>query len=57
MVIKGKFADGTPMMAIPNFARTNRDPAAPPPPPGPPPGADTRPPRRPATSIVWIKEA
>ena len=56
MVIQGKFADGSPMMAIPNFARTNRDPAAPPPPAGPPPGADTRPPRRPATSIVWIKE-
>ena len=27
MVIKGTFADGSPMMAIPNFARTNRDPA------------------------------
>ena len=25
MVIKGKFADGTPMMAIPNYARTNRE--------------------------------
>jgi hypothetical protein len=25
MVIKGTFADGSPMMAIPNFARTNRD--------------------------------
>lgn len=54
MVIKGSFADGSPMMAIPNFARTNRDPAAPPPPaPGAPP-----PPRAPrtVTSIVWIKE-
>ena len=25
MVIKGKFADGSPMIAIPNYARTNRD--------------------------------
>ena len=25
MAIKGKFADGSPMMAIPNYARTNRD--------------------------------
>ena len=25
MVIKGKFADGSPLMAIPNYARTNRD--------------------------------
>ena len=25
MVIKGKFADGSPMLAIPNYARTNRD--------------------------------
>ncbi|MEO8370792.1 MAG: beta-L-arabinofuranosidase domain-containing protein [Candidatus Solibacter sp.] len=57
MVVKGKFADGAPLLAIPNYARCNRDPQMPPPPPGPPPGADTRPPRRPATSIVWIKEA
>jgi DUF1680 family protein len=57
MVVKGKFADGSPMLAVPNYARCNRDPQTPPPPPGPPPGADTRPPRRPPTSIVWIKEA
>jgi hypothetical protein len=61
MVIKGAFADGSPMMAIPNFARTNRDPA-PPPPPAPPaggaPGAPgARPAPRPPTSIVWIKKA
>ena len=31
MVIKGEFADGSPMMAIPNYARTNRDAAALPP--------------------------
>ena len=46
MVIKGAFADGSPMMAIPNFARTNRDAAALPPSPAP----------RPATSTVWINE-
>jgi len=60
MVIKGTFEDGTPMMAIPNFARTNRDPA-PPPPPAPPagsaPGApQSRPAPGPPTSIVWITE-
>jgi len=57
MVIKGKFSDGSPMLAIPNYARCNRDPQTPPPPPGPPPEAGARPPRRPPTSIVWIKEA
>jgi DUF1680 family protein len=60
MVIKGTFADGSPMMAIPNFARTNRDPAPPPPPPVPPAGAPPaqgqRQAPRPPTSIVWIKE-
>jgi DUF1680 family protein len=58
MVIKGKFADGTPMMAVPNYARTNRDKEMPlegslgv--------GADGAVPRaqRPATSIVWIRES
>jgi DUF1680 family protein len=57
MVIKGTFADGSAMMAIPNYARTNRDPALPPPPPPPPAGtppAQRAP--RPPTSIVWVKE-
>jgi DUF1680 family protein len=62
MVIKGKFADGSPMMAIPNYARTNRDPAPPPAPPAAPPeaadaGTRPRPAPRPATSTVWIREA
>jgi DUF1680 family protein len=58
MVIKGKFTDGSPMLAVPNYARTNRGPdmpregSAPPPPPG-----GTRPAPRPPTSIVWIREA
>jgi DUF1680 family protein len=58
MVIRGKFADGSPMMAIPNYVRTNRDKglllegAL-------PLGADgaVRPAQRPATSIVWIRES
>jgi len=50
MVIKGKFADGSDLLAVPNYARTNRD------------GAATASPQvtrggpRPLTSIVWIKE-
>jgi len=59
MVIKGTFADGSPMLAIPNYTRTNRDPA-PPPAPAPPAqgdgGATPRPAPRPATSTVWINE-
>jgi DUF1680 family protein len=57
VVLKGKFSDGSPLLAIPNFARLNREPGLPLPPPAPPPGADTRPVRRPATSIIWIREA
>ncbi len=57
MVIKGAFANGSPLLAVPNFARTNRDPALPPPPEVPAGApAGTRPPPRPATSIVWIRE-
>jgi hypothetical protein len=53
--IQGKFADGSPVMAIPNYARMNREPVLPPPAPraGSP---GVRPARRPATSIVWIEE-
>jgi DUF1680 family protein len=51
MVIKGKFADGSDLLAIPNFARTNRDgPAT----AGPQGGGRGGP--RPLSSIVWIKE-
>jgi DUF1680 family protein len=58
MVIKGTFADGTPMLAIPNYARMNREPAPPPTvaqtatPPTP--GARPAPP--PIVSVVWISE-
>jgi DUF1680 family protein len=68
MVIKGAFADGNPMLAIPNYARYNRGPVPPPPPPKPPaapaPGTgqlqpaavQQRPAPRLPTSIVWINE-
>ena len=62
-VIKGQFSDGSPLLAIPNYARMNRGPVPPPPPPRDPnaqPGAAGRGPRPPApplASIVWIKEA
>jgi hypothetical protein len=67
-VIRGAFADGTPMIAIPNYARFNRNPPAPPyvpPPPRPatPPPAAAAPapaappaPRPAPQSIVWIRE-
>jgi uncharacterized protein len=58
-VITGRFASGTALTAVPNFARYNRNPPAPP--PAPPPAAGTagarpRPAPPPPTSIVWIKE-
>ena len=57
VVIKGTFADGSPMMAIPNWARMNREPA-PPPAPAPQPNATPgmRPPPPPVVSAVWINE-
>ncbi len=51
MTIKGKFADGGDLLAIPNYARTNRDGAATASPQAGPRGP------RPLTSVVWIKEA
>ena len=60
-VIKGTFADGSALMAVPNFARMNRGPVPPPPPPAPPPEAAVapgpRPPRPAPTSVVWLKDA
>ena len=49
MVIKSQFADGSPMIAVPNYARMNREPAD-----APREGARER---RPTSSVVWIKEA
>src|SRR5581483_1655075 len=54
MVIKGTFADGSPMLAIPNYARMNRGPALPPRPPASTPGERPAPP--PIASVVWINE-
>jgi hypothetical protein len=63
-VITITFADGSPMTAIPNFARYNRNPPAPPPPPPAPPAppaaagapAAPRPAPPPVLSQVWIRE-
>ncbi len=55
VVIKGKFADGTPLLAIPNFVRFNRQPGLALPPPSRNAGGK-RPEPSPA-SIVWIREA
>jgi hypothetical protein len=56
VVIMGKFADGSPLLAIPNYARMNREPAPPPAPSGPVAAAGQRPPRPPVVSMVWINE-
>lgn len=63
-VITSTFANGAPMLAIPNFARYNRNPPAPPPPPPAPPAPPAaagappapRPVPPPVLSQVWIKE-
>jgi DUF1680 family protein len=57
-VIKGKFADGSALLAVPNMVRMNRNPAPPPPAtptPTPTPGAP-RPAPPPPASVVWINE-
>lgn len=53
VVIKGAFAGGAPLLAIPNYARNNRGPA---PVEQPPAAPGARPAPRPPTSIVWIRE-
>jgi hypothetical protein len=69
-VMTGRFTDGSPLLAIPNYARYNRGPLpspplpppAPPTPPAPPPAPAAgaapapRPAPPPAAAIVWIKE-
>ena len=62
-VITGKFASGAPLLAIPNYARYNRNPPAPPyvpPPPRPASGQPTEPAQRPSPpppeSVVWMRE-
>ena len=46
MVIKGQWADGTPLLAIPNYTRLNRTPTT----------ATPDYSKKPPNSIVWIKE-
>jgi DUF1680 family protein len=54
-VLKGTFANGAPLVAIPYYARYNRESAKVPPPPRPAQGE--RPAPRPPVSRVWITEA
>jgi DUF1680 family protein len=46
MVIKGQWADGSPLVAIPNYARLNRDPTT----------ATPDYTKKPPSSIIWIKQ-
>jgi len=63
LTIRGTFADGSRLTAVPNYARYNRNPTpvvvGPPAPALPPPAPGTPPVRLPrplATSIIWMKE-
>ena len=72
MAIKGEFADGSPMMAIPNYARVNREKDLPPEagplaadpsfymgPTARQPAAPEQGPRRgslPLASVIWIRQ-
>lgn len=57
MVLRSRFADGTPLLAVPNFVRMNREAGLALPPQAPPPGPDgRRPPPPPPKSKVWITE-
>jgi DUF1680 family protein len=56
VVIRGQFAGGGPLLAIPNFVRMNRLAGVPLPPGPPPPDAEGRRQPRLPLSVVWIKE-
>jgi DUF1680 family protein len=57
MVIKGTFADGSPMLAIPNYARMNREPEPPPRETDSASGGERRRRERPPiVSVAWINE-
>lgn len=58
MVVSSEFSDGSPLTAVPNFARMNREAGTeyPPPPPQPAPG-EQRPAPRPVRSKVWVRKA
>jgi hypothetical protein len=58
MTLRSEFADGSPLMAVPNYARMNRETPSPLPPAAPPPGPDgRRPAPPPVKSAVWIEES
>lgn len=58
MTIRSEFADGSPLLAIPNYARMNRETATELPPAPPRPNPDGTRPAPPAPkSVVWITEA
>jgi hypothetical protein len=48
VVIEGKWADGSALLAIPNFARNNRDPKVT--------EGEQRDRGAPPTSVVWIRD-
>jgi DUF1680 family protein len=58
MVVSSEFSDGSPLTAVPNFARMNREQGTeyPPPPPQPAPGEQRAAPR-PVRSTVWVRKA
>jgi len=56
VTIKGKFADGTPLLAIPNFVRLNREAGIPLPPGSTPVPGTARPAPRQPKSVVWMNE-
>lgn len=58
IALRGQYPDSSPLTAIPNFARMNREPGTPYPPAPPPQRPDgTRPAPPPPRSIVWITKA
>lgn len=57
VALHGQFSDGSPLVAIPNFARMNREPGTEYPPPPPRAAGETRPAPRPVKSTVWIRRA
>lgn len=57
MVLQSRFSDDSPLLAVPNYVRMNREPGTDYPPPYRPPNADgSRPAPPPPKSVVWIRE-
>jgi uncharacterized protein len=56
VAVTGTFADGSPLLAVPNYARYNRNPPPPPRAAAPPDPGAPRPAPPPPASIVWISE-